>query len=181
MIYVFLSDGFEEIEAVSTIDLLRRCDLNVKTVGISSNKLIGAHQIEIIADILDKDLKLDNSLEAIVLPGGMPGALNLEKSSVVQDSIRFASEHNKIIAAICAAPSILGHCGLLNGIKATCFPGFEKQLYGAKLSNALVCVDKNFITAKGPGATIDFALKIAEKVLGTSIKPNEISSTLQRN
>ncbi len=180
MIYVFLAHGFEEIEAIATIDVLRRCDLKVTTVGIASQYLTGSHHIEVKADMLDREFLLDESLEAVVLPGGMPGTLNLEKSPVVQRAIQYANEKRKLIAAICAAPSILGHQGLLQGKQAVCFPGFEEQLLGAELSDSFVCEDGNIITAKGAGVAVDFALAIARKISGDDVKPNKVSASLQR-
>jgi 4-methyl-5(b-hydroxyethyl)-thiazole monophosphate biosynthesis len=102
----------------------------------------------------------DDTIEAIVLPGGMPGADNLEKNPEVQAMIDFAAMKNVLIAAICAAPMILGHKRLLEGRKATCFPGFEKELFGAHLSDKSVCTDGNIVTAKGMGASIDFSVEI---------------------
>ena len=110
MVYVFFADGFEEIEGIAPVDILRRCDINVTTVGIGSNVITGAHGIQIAADIMDEEVKLDD-MEAIVLPGGMPGTLNLERSSCVRNAVSTAVEQNKYIAAICAAPSILGPYG----------------------------------------------------------------------
>ena len=124
MIYVFLANGFEEIEALAVVDVLRRAELDVLTVGVGEDFVIGSHQIPVACDIAEKSLILDEKTEAIVLPGGMPGTLNLEKSETVQNAIDWATKNDKLVCAICAAPSILGHKGLLNGKSATCFPGF---------------------------------------------------------
>lgn len=162
MIYVFLADGFEEIEALAPVDLLRRCELDVKTVGVGREIIKGSHGISVLTDIIAEQAIFDSSLEMIVLPGGMPGTLNLEKSSVVQKAIDYCIKNDIYIGAICAAPSILGHKGLLSGYKATCFMGFENQLLGAEISNESVVVDRKIITAKSAGFAIDFSLKLAE-------------------
>ena len=125
MIYIFLAEGFEECEALAPIDILRRAGLDVKTVGIGSKIVTGSHNIPIVCDLEETELSTEN-LEAVILPGGMPGTLNLENSPTVQKFLEFAAKNQLIIAAICAAPSILGHKGLLKGKKATCFTGFEK-------------------------------------------------------
>ena len=119
-----------------------------------------------MADINAAEIVLDDSLEMIILPGGMPGTLNLEKNSFVQKAIDFCIENNKYIGAICAAPSILGHKGLLEGKEATCFPGFEEQLSGAELSESYVAQSGNIITARGAGVAQEFGLKLAEVLCG---------------
>ena len=178
MIYVFLANGFEEIEALAVVDVLRRAELDVLTVGVGEDFVIGSHQIPVAADISEKVLVLDDKVEAIVLPGGMPGTLNLEKSAVVQKAIDWAIENNKLICAICAAPSILGHKGLLDGKNATCFPGFEEELFGATISKDFVVKDGNFITAKGIGSAIEFGLQIAE-ILTNPLEVKKIRTSLQ--
>ena len=151
MIYVFIADGFEETEAVATIDILRRAGAKTVTVGIGGKK----EEIQII---------LKRRLEAVVLPGGMPGTVNLEKSETVRSAVRYAYDNGKYICAICAAPSILGHLGLLMGRNAVCFPGMESELTGASVPDKFVCTDGKIITAKGPGASIAFGLEIARNV-----------------
>ena len=131
MIYAFLANGFEEIEAITIIDILRRAEKEVITVGIGDNIIRGAHGMVVVADTQDNMIELDDKLEMIFLPGGMPGTLNLERSAVVQSAIDYCVENDKYIAAICAAPSILGHKGILDGKKACCYPGFEQELKGA--------------------------------------------------
>lgn len=165
MIYVFLANGFEEIEALATVDVLRRGEFEVRTVGVGGKQVTGAHGITVEADILEKDVTTD-PLEAVVLPGGMPGTLNLERSPIVQAAVRYAAENRLLVAAICAAPSILGHMGLLQGKQAICFPGFEDQLTGAVLSSQPVCVDGNIVTARGPGASIEFGLTLVAQLKG---------------
>lgn len=178
MIYVFLANGFEEIEALAVVDVLRRAELQVLTVGVGEDFVIGSHQIPVAADIYERDLVLDKNVDAIVLPGGMPGTLNLEKSAVVQKAVDWAVENNKLICAICAAPSILGHKGLLDGKEATCFPGFEEELFGAHISKDFVVKDGNFITAKGMGSAIEFGLQIAES-LTSPAEAKKIRASLQ--
>lgn len=168
MVYVFLADGFEEIEALATVDVLRRADLSVCTVGIGKTDVIGAHNMIVKADIVDSALSLANAT-AIVLPGGMPGTLNLEASASVQAAIAHAITNKLPIGAICAAPSILGHAHLLNGVRATCYPGFEEDLYGADVSTRAVVTDGLFTTAKGAGVAIDFALELVTRLKGESI------------
>ncbi|MEE1003525.1 MAG: DJ-1 family glyoxalase III [Acutalibacteraceae bacterium] len=178
MVYVFLADGFEEIEALATVDFLRRCDIEVVTAGVGSQDVTGAHDITVLADTVDSMLVKSDDVEAIVLPGGMPGTLNLQKSQCVQEMLDFAVQQRIAIAAICAAPSVLGQKGLLDGKKATCFPGFEQQLGKAEFTGASVEVDGNIITSKGAGCTIDFASAIATKLIGES-KPLHVKKSMQ--
>lgn len=177
MIYVFFANGFEEIEGLAVVDILRRAKLNVLTVGIGGRQITGSHEITIICDKSENEVNPENNLEAVVLPGGMPGTLNLEKSETVQSFIDYASRNNKLVCAICAAPSVLGHKELLKGRQATCFPGFEKDLKGANVSKDFVVSDKNFITAKGAGSAIKFAVAIAERFVGNMA--HEIEESLQ--
>lgn len=163
MIYVFLADGFEETEALTTVDILRRAELDVVTVGVTGKQVTGSHNITVIADIEAKDVTTDD-MEAAVLPGGMPGTLNLEKSPIVKACVKYCFDNNLLICAICAAPSILGHMGILKGKKATCFPGFESELDAAEYTGDFAVDDGNVITGKGAGATILFALKAVEKL-----------------
>lgn len=165
MIYVFLAQGFEETEAVAPIDILRRCEKEVVTVGIGDNIIKGSHGITVVTDTEDKLIELNNELEMIVLPGGMPGTLNLEKSEVVQTAIEYCIANGKYIGAICAAPSILGHKGLLKGKKAVCYTGFEAQLEGAELVDEPAVQDGKIITARGAGAAVDFGLKLVEALI----------------
>ncbi len=162
MICVFLAEGFEEIEALTPVDFLRRCELPVKMVGVGAPVATGSHGIPVVCDLTAADLALDE-VEAVILPGGMPGTLNLKKSDVVQAAIRKCAAEGKVVAAICAAPSILGHMGLLAGRKATCFPGFEEQLVGAEVTGKPVEQDGVFITSKGAGTASQFAFALAER------------------
>lgn len=162
MIYIFLAQGFEETEAVTPIDILRRCGKEVITVGIGDNIIKSSHGLTVVTDTEDKLISLNKDLEGIILPGGMPGTLNLEASEVVQKAIDYCIANNLYIGAICAAPSILGHKGLLKGRKAVCFTGFEAQLEGAEVSDEPVVRDGNIITSRGAGTAVDFGLKLAE-------------------
>lgn len=164
MIYVLLADGFEEIEALTVVDVLRRAELDVVTVGIGGTSVCGAHGIPVIADVADTLLTVDD-MQAVVLPGGMPGTLHLEQSALVSQLLDYALSHDAYIAAICAAPSILGHRGLLKGRRAVCFPGFEEQLEGAVLSEEPVVQDGRIITAKGAGVAIAFGLQLVSELV----------------
>lgn len=165
MIYVFLAQGFEEVEALTPVDLLRRCGKNVVTVGVNDNIIVGSHNIPVVTDTITQEVVLSDEVEMIILPGGMPGTVNLENNPVVQQAIDFCVKNNKFIGAICAAPSILGHKGLLNGKKAVCFEGFEDQLTGADVQNTAVAVDGNIVTARGAGVAVQFGLKLAEVLI----------------
>lgn len=178
MIYVFLANGFEETEAIAPIDILKRSDLEVVTVGIGGERIKGSHGIEVIADIVESDVILTDKVDMIVLPGGMPGTLNLEKNPTVNAAIRFCVENDKYIGAICAAPSILGKLGLLKGRNAVCFPGFEKFLEGANLYEDIVAKDGKIITAKGAGAAIEFGLALSAVLAGQQ-KADSIKASLQ--
>lgn len=178
MIYVFLANGFEECEALAPVDILRRGGLDVKTVGVGGKTVSGSHGIPVVCDITE-DEAVTYGLEAIVLPGGMPGTLNLEKSNSVQRFIDFAVQNGLIIGAICAAPSILGHKGLLRGKKATCFPGFEKDLVGAEFSDVAVIRDGNVITAFGAGAAFDFGFELLSAITGDKASADRLSKAMK--
>lgn len=174
MIYIFLSQGFEECEALVPVDILRRANIEIKTVGVGSNIITGAHGIKVVCDTTTENLDFDN-LEGIILPGGMPGTINLEKDETVQKAIDYCANNNLLISAICAAPSILGHKNLLNGKKATCFPGFENDLSGAKFCDLPVVCDGNIITSHGAGAAFPFGFEIL-----TFLKGKDFSDKLKK-
>lgn len=178
MIYVFLAKGFEEIEALTVVDYLRRAELDVCTVGIGSKIISGSHNIPVFCDLDESEVNPDDSVDAIVLPGGMPGTLNLEVNKTVNSFIDYCYENDKWICAICAAPSILGHKGLLKGYKACCFPGFEEELDGALVADDYVCVDRKIITAKGMGSAISFSQAITT-VLADKNTADRIKASLQ--
>ena len=161
MIYLFLADGFEEIEALCPLDLLRRANFEVTTVGVGGKTIVGAHGIPVVADIADTEFD-DANPTMIILPGGMPGTKNLDESPVVGKALDAALAADAPIAAICAAPMVLGKRGILRGKEVTCFPGFEGYLEGATLSPLSVVRDGNIVTAKGMGVALPFGLALVE-------------------
>ncbi len=165
MIYLFLADGFEEIEALCPLDLLRRANLDVTTVGVTGKTVTGAHGITVTADIAETEFD-PADLSMVILPGGMPGTKNLDASLIVHKALDFAIANRKPIAAICAAPMILGKRGILRDQNATCFPGFEEYLSGAILSPLTVVRDGDIITAKGMGVALPFGLALVEYFKG---------------
>lgn len=177
MVYVFLADGFEIIEALAPVDMLRRAKIDVKTVGVSSEIVTSSCGVGVKCDMTIDEFDFYD-VEAVVLPGGMPGTLNLENSSAVQKVIDNANNTNAFICAICAAPSILGHKGLLSGKKAVCFPGFENSLEGCEQCCEYVVTDGKFITAKGAGVCIDFGLEIVKQLRGGELS-DEIRKSIQ--
>ena len=175
MVYVFLAEGFEEIEALTPVDILRRGGIAVKTVGIGSKTVTGSHGIPVVCDLSENQLDLSD-IKAVVLPGGMPGTLNLKNSRTVNEAIDFAYENGKVIGAICAAPSILGEKGLLRGKNAVCFDGFEKHLLGASVSDDPVVKDGSIITARGAGAASEFGFSLL-----AAFKGKEVADELRGN
>lgn len=175
-VLVMLADGFEEIEAMTTIDILRRAGIDVVTVGVEKYVISGAHKVCIWADVWSIDFSIPDDVDMIVLPGGMPGTLNLKKDKFVNQMIDFCIDNNKYIAAICAAPSILGERGLLKGVRATCYPGFEDSLLGAQVIDTSCVVDGKFITANGPGSAMEFALTLVKVLLGEGTYTGVINS-----
>ncbi len=168
MVYIFLADGFEEMEAVAPIDILRRANIEIKTVGVNNKTITSARNIKVTADILDSEAVFDN-LEMIILPGGLMGTNNLKASLIVKKFIQYAFDNGLFIGAICAAPSILGQMGLLNGIEAICYSGFEQKLKGAIISSKKIVADKRIITANAAGSSIEFALLLVEVLKGKEI------------
>jgi 4-methyl-5(b-hydroxyethyl)-thiazole monophosphate biosynthesis len=165
MNYIFLDNGFEEIEAITTIDLLRRANIALTTVSITGNELVlGAHHIAVKADALLTNLDFSDA-EMLILPGG---ATKLHECEALCQLLVKHNEQEKLIAAICAAPSVLGRLGVLAGKQATCYPGFEEYL-GESYIDGLVVESKNIITAKGPGLSSDFAFCIIEKMVGAEV------------
>ena len=160
MVFLFLANGFEEVEALAPLDLMRRAGVEVTTVGIGGSLITGAHGITVKADIVDSALSTGNNIEAVVLPGGMPGATNLDASDAVDTALAAADRAGAYLCAICAAPMVLGSLGLLDGRKATCYPGFESHLTGADYTADLVPVDGNIVTGKGPAAAFPYAYTI---------------------
>ena len=178
MVYVFLADGFEEIEALTPVDILRRGGVDVVTVGVTGREATSSHNIVVTADIMEEEIDDFDGVEAIVLPGGMPGTTNLEASEVVKEAIEYCSKNDILIGAICAAPSILGKKMLLEDKKATCFPGDEKYLYGADVKSDKVVVDGKFITGKGAGAAADFGFAMLA-ILKDKETADRVKETMQ--
>ncbi len=168
MVYVFLANGFEETEAICPIDIMLRAGIDVKLVSVSDDlSVTGSHGIALKADKKINEISLEDELpELIMLPGGMPGTTNLLASRPLCDMLVYASQNDVPIAAICAAPMILGRLGLLKGKWAVCYPGFEKELVGAKVASKLlrVVTCDNIITAAGMGVATQFGLAIVKKI-----------------
>ena len=165
MNYIFLDNGFEEIEAITTIDLLRRANIALTTVSVTGvESVLGAHNISVKADKLFAEADFADA-EMLILPGG---ATKLHECKPLCDLLVAHNASEKLIAAICAAPSVLGRLGILQGKQATCYPGFEEYL-GESYIDGLVVESKNIITAKGPGLSSDFAFCIIEKVAGPEV------------
>ena len=178
MILILLADGFEEIEALTPLDVLRRAGLDVKTVGISGKFATGSHGIRVECDLTAEEAATVVP-ELVIFPGGMPGAVNLDASPFTDKVIEKTCFAGGRLAAICAAPLVLGRRGLLAGKRAVCYPGFEDELIGATVSEMPVVTDGNITTARGMGAALDFALELtallvsseaAEKIAKSIIK-----------
>lgn len=177
MVYLFLADGFEIIEALAPVDMLRRAKINVQTVGVTGKTVCSSCGVEVNADITMEEFEY-HDVDAVVLPGGMPGTINLENSAAVQSAIDKAVEDQAFVCAICAAPSVLGHKGLLKGKEAIAFPGFEDALDGAVLSDKYVVTDGKFITAKGAGVATQFGLEIVRALTDDETAEN-VRKTIQ--
>lgn len=160
---LFLADGFEEIEAITVVDILRRSNIEIETVSVTCKReVIGAHRIIVLSDLLFEQADFTD-VDMMILPGGQPGTKNLSEHINLKALLAQFSSQKKWIAAICAAPTILGNLGLLAGISAVCYPGCEKQLIGAIIDpKGSTVVDGNIITSRGPGTAAQFALKIVE-------------------
>lgn len=176
MVYVFLAKGFEELEALAPVDVLRRAGVEVKTVGVTGKRVSGSHGISINCDITIAEATFDE-LDGIVLPGGLPGTTNLEVDETVQKFIDYCAENGKIIGAICAAPMILGHKGLLRGKNAVCYTGFEKELTGAHMLDRPAVRDGNIVTGWGAGGAMEFALLYLEAIS----ESQELAKKIARN
>lgn len=166
MIYVFLADGFEEVEAFTPVDVLRRAGLEVQLVSVMENEIIrGAHDISVLCDRNIANCDFFDA-ELLLLPGGMPGAATLGECEDLKRALLNHAAEGKPIAAICAAPMVLGTLGLLKGKRATCYPGFESYLEGAQATGALVERDGQVVTGKGPGAAMEFAFTLVDLLVG---------------
>lgn len=163
---IFLADGFEEIEGLTVVDILRRAGMEAEMISIMGRKEIcGSHKIAVQADALYEDVDFAE-LDGVVLPGGMPGTTNLGAHAGVNETIKSFAADGKLVAAVCAAPSVLGQAGLLQGKKATCYPGYEDKLTGAEVIYEEVAEAGNIITSRGMGTTIAFALHITAYLTG---------------
>lgn len=166
---IFLATGFEEIEALTVVDVLRRAKVSVDMISVTGDICVtSSHGITVKADKELDEVASDDSYDMLVLPGGMPGTKNLEACEVLMDKVDRYFKAGKNIAAICAAPTVFGHKGYLDGKKACCYPNMEDQLTGAKVSYESTVTDKNIITARGMGAAIDFSLAILDKLGDTT-------------
>ena len=165
MVYMFLADGFEEVEALAPLDILRRCGVDVVTLGVTGEYVTGAHNIVVKADALLNEADLSN-VDAVILPGGLGGTENMDASEEVKRIVQYAADNGKLVCAICAAPSILGKMGLLEGKEATCYPGFEDTFKGGKYIKRSVVKSDNFITSDGMGSAYKFGFEIASALCG---------------
>ena len=165
-VFVFLGSGFEEIEALTVVDVARRAGIDVEMVSITGERMVtGSHHISVAVDLLFEEVDFEEA-EMLVLPGGLPGVTNLEAFEPLMQKLDEFHQAGKLISAICAAPSILGHRGILKGIRACCYPGYEKDLTDAKVTDGPVEMDGHIITSRGMGTSMEFALAITEKLMG---------------
>ncbi len=171
---ILFASGFEEIEAITIVDVLRRAEIDVTTVGVGSTNVTGSHAIAITTDVELADARR-RDWDMVVLPGGLPGATNLRDNPEVQSLLREQNEKGHRIGAICAAPIALGKAGILAGKRATSYPGFEKELTGARYCEDRVVRDGNVITSRGPGTAMEFALAIVADLRG-----GEVSDSLRK-
>lgn len=175
MIYCFLADGFEEIEALASVDILRRADIDVCTVSVNGTDTVtGSHNILVKADKIATDITDLSDITGAIYPGGMPGAETLSSGecTLPNEVAKYCAENDLFIGAICAAPLVLGRLEILCGKNATCYPGFDSELKGANYTGDRVTVDGNIITGRGPGCSVDFALTIVSKLIGEQVALN---------
>lgn len=166
---IIVADGLEEVEALTVVDLLRRASIEIDMVSIMSDiNINGAHGINFKADKMLKEIAL-NSYAGIILPGGMGGVNNIKKCTAVIEALKEAKASNRLVAAICAGPTVLGVNNMLESVKATCYPGLEGELLGAKVSEGKVVADKNIITSKGPGTAMEFAIELVRYIKGEEV------------
>ncbi len=180
MICILLADGFEEIEALTPLDILRRAGLNVKTVGMNGKIATGSHGIPVICDMLPEEID-ESAVSLAIFPGGMPGALNLDASPFTDKIISAVLKNGGRLAAICAAPLIFGRRGLLDGKRATCYPSFEVELKGALTSSEGVVTDGNITTAIGMGAALAFSEELLRLVCGNEVQTRISKSIMKVN
>lgn len=180
MVYVFLAEGFELVEALAPVDVLRRAGVETRLVGVTGQEVAASNGVVVRTDLPVADITRED-VQAMVLPGGLPGTLNLEKSAEMQEMLDFCVAEGKLVGAICAAPSILAHKGLLKGREATAFPRFQPDLTegGAVLSEKYVCRDGQFITGRGMGVSTEFGLALAAALVSEE-KAEEIRISIQK-
>ena len=167
MVYVLLGTGFEEVEAIAPVDLMRRAGIQVQTVGITGKTVAGSHKIPVEADILPENMDLE-SMDMIVLPGGLGGVASARASQAALDALRWGWEHNRFVAAICAGPTVLADLGIPDGKKATCFPGCEGQMGKADMVPGVAALrDGKLITGTSAGCAIPFALELIKALKGS--------------
>ena len=177
MVNVYLAQGFEEVEAISVIDMLRRAGVEVNLVSVDEKLVTGAHNITIKADML---IGAEKPCEMIFLPGGMPGVTNLFNCEALREILIKQNNDKKMIAAICAAPMILGRLGIMEGKKAVCYPGFEDELKGADVLFDNVCVCSNIITSRGAGTALELSYELI-KILKSKEKADDIKKGIIDN
>lgn len=176
-IYVHFAEGFEEIEAVTPVDVLRRAGCEVTTISVTGSRQVKSSRgLVVMTDKLFEEVNY-NDVDMLVLPGGMPGSKNLDEHEGLKANILQANKNGKWLAAICAAPMVFGHLGLLQGKKATCFPGCEPDLVGASYTASAVEVAGNIVTGKGPGVSVKFSLALAEALVGKA-KADEVKESM---
>lgn len=178
MVYIFLADGFEIIEALAPVDMLTRAGVKCKLVGVTGDYVTSSNSTVVKSDVSISEVSFSNDVEMVILPGGMPGTLNLEKNSAVIDIVKKAYSDGKFVCAICAAPSILAHLGVLNGVKATCFPTFKGELSEAVYTGGKVERSGNIITARGAGVAVDFGIECVKALKGEQTA-KDISAQIQ--
>lgn len=182
MIYCFLADGFEEIEALAAVDILRRADIDVTTVSVTDDIVVtGSHKIPVIADKKLSDIsEVKADITGAIYPGGMPGSETLSTGSntLPVDVAHYCVENNLLVGAICAAPIVLGRVNLLNNKNVTCYPSFETELKGANYTGKRVEVDNNIVTGRGPGCSVDFALTLVSILKGQQLS-DDIRKSMQ--
>lgn len=179
MVYVFLAEGFQAMEALSPVDILRRAGIEAVTVGITGKAVRSTSGICVEADVTKEDVDLSKA-DMIVLPGGLPGADNLDKNSFVGNAIDYCVKNGIKLAAICAAPFILGRRGLLKNAEATCFPGYEGELEGAIISDKCVVTSAGFTTARSAGWSVEFGLELV-RVLAGDEKAQAVKQSLMQS
>lgn len=179
-VYIFLANGFETTEALTVLDILKRGKVDVKTVSITGEEWVtSSHNVTVKADEMFENTCFDNA-DMLLLPGGLPGSTHLKEHKGLANVLLNHAEQGKKIGAICAAPMVLGALNILNGCKATCYPGFNNELKGAEYTTQLVTTHNNIVTGKGPAATFAYAFTILEMLQGAEIA-NQVKGDMLYN